>query len=304
MNKYLSRKCPCCNSSEIQKDIVKAPKDANNFELEQLKKYWNGFFKEKAIFSYVRCLGCGLLYCPIFFTNKQLEILYEQMPANMDEVPLNALFKTQYGYFKYLKKYSRLHGNFLEIGPDIGLFTKSCVLEGNFSKFWLFEPNHSVENALKKVVKNKNFIIINEMFNFRDVPDNTIDVAIMIHVMDHLLDPLASLKQIRKKLKKDSHLLIVTHDESSLLRKLFNWRWPAFCLQHPQLFNKKSTREILNEADFNVVGQGKTTNYFKFSFLLRHLLWAFGFKINKTPDFYGLTIGLKLGNIISIATPK
>ena len=304
MSSYISRKCPCCNSVKTHRHSVKTPLDASELELDQLQNYWNGFFKEKAIFSYVRCISCGLLYCPIFFTNKQLEMLYEQMPANMDEVPLNSLSKTQYGYFKYLKKYSRLYGNFLEIGPDIGLFTKNCVLEGNFSKFWLFEPNHSVENALKKVVKNKNFKIINEMFNFRDVPDNSIDAAIMIHVMDHLLDPLATLKQIRKKLKKDSHLLIVTHDESSFLRKLFNWRWPAFCLQHPQLFNKKSTRKILNVANFNVVVQGKTTNYFKISFLLRHLLWALGFKVNKVPNFFGLTIGLKLGNIITIATTK
>ena len=42
----------------------------------------------------------------------------------------------------------------------------------------------------------------------------------MIQVLDHLLDPIATLTELRAKLLPDAKLLIVTHNEQSLLRKM------------------------------------------------------------------------------------
>ena len=226
------------------------------------------------------------------------------MPANMDEVPLSALIKTQGGYFNFLKKNSTLSGDFMEVGPDIGLFTDFAVKKGNYNKFWLFEPNIGVKDALQSVVSSKKFSIIHKMEDFSEVKDNSIDTIVIIHVMDHLLDPLPYLKSIKKKLKSDGSLLIVTHNEKSLLRYIFKGKWPAFCLQHPQLYNLKTTSKLLSQAGFECVDQGRTRNYFKISFLIKHVLWAIGLKIKYIPDFFGLTLGLKLGNIITIAKQK
>lgn len=286
------------------RNLVETPKRAEDQALEDLTQSWNGFFKEKVIFSYARCDGCGLLYCPDFFTQPQLEKLYSQMPPNMDEVPRVALESTQYAYFKHLRETSPLEGAFLEIGPDIGLFTEHCVREGAFSEYWLFEPNRGVKAVLESVVGKQKSHVIHEMTNFDSIPDESISVAVMIHVMDHLLDPISTLSDLRKKLKKDARFLIVTHDESSMLRKFFGWRWPAFCLQHPQIYNPKTTKELLRLAGYDVVAQHKTVNHFKVSFLLKHALWALGLKVKWVPGFFGLTVGLKLGNILTIASPS
>lgn len=302
IKKYLQkRSCPCCNGKKFSKKTIHSPLDGATVNFNTLEKSWNGFFKEKVIFSYARCLDCGLLYCPNFFTETALNKLYSQMLPNMEEVPISALVKTQYGYFKTLKKHSNLTGNMLEIGPDIGLFTQHCVNEGKFSKYWLFEPNVLVENHLRRVVNDKPSFIHNKMFDFKVIPDNSINTVVAIHVMDHLLDPVRLLKDLKKKLTKNSRLLIVTHDESSLIRRLFGWRWPAFCLQHPQIYNNKSLENLLQKSGFYLIEQRKTTNYFKISFLLKHFLWACGLKFKKVPDFFGWTVGLKLGNIITIA---
>jgi hypothetical protein len=302
MNLFSKRPCPVCGSSKISKNIISTHKKAENLNFNSLKPYWNGFFKEKIIFSYARCNSCSLIYAPKFFSNNQLAKLYSQMSANMDIVPRNVLQKTQYGYFTYLKKNSPLIGNFMEIGPDIGLFTKFCVTEGNFKKFWLFEPNKAVRKNLIKVVNNNEFHIIDEMTNFKAVPANSIDAVVGIHVIDHLLDPVKILKNLSVKMKSSAKLLIVTHDEQSLLRRIFGWRWPAFCLQHPQIYNRSTVRSLLNASGFNVVGQYKTVNYFKLSFLLKHFFWALGIKIKSIPNFGDFTLGLKLGNIVTIAT--
>ena len=302
-NIFLSRVCPVCGQGAPAHNLIEAPRRAEDLGFEDLTQSWNGFFKEKTIFSYARCAGCGLLYCPTFFNEAQLEVLYGQMPANMDEVPLAALTNTQYGYFKSLKKSSPLEGGFIEIGPDIGLFTQHCVREGSFDQYWLFEPNRAVKAVLEGVVKGRRSQVIHEMFNFSTVPDGSVSAAVIIHVMDHLLDPVAILSELRKKLTVDARLLTVTHDESSLLRRIFGWKWPAFCLQHPQIYNLKTTRSLLQKAGFEVLEQHKTVNHFKLSFLVKHLLWAVGIKVNKVPSFWDVTVGLRLGNILTIASP-
>ena len=129
---FLSRTCPVCGGAPPPAVEVRSETSAESLDFTALVPYWNGFFKEKVFFPYSRCRGCGLLYAPIFFNRSQLERLYAQMEPNMSEVPLEALRRTQYGYFEALKSCSHLEGGFIEVGPDIGLFTENCVREGRF----------------------------------------------------------------------------------------------------------------------------------------------------------------------------
>ncbi len=302
---FLSRNCPACGApaSAAKRDTSSEPA-AEVTRYPELVPIWNGFFKEKVFFSYKRCSNCGLLYAPIFFTPSQLEELYAQMPSNMDLVPVEALRKTQKGYFDVLKAHSALTGGYIEIGPDVGLFTENCVREGSFDRYWLFEPNRDVGPALTAAMQGKPHEIIHDMFGFSAVPEGAAGAAVMVHVLDHLLDPVATLRELRQKLSPSACLVIVTHDESSMLRRLFGKRWPAFCLQHPEIYNPRSMRRLLDIAGFEVLELRKTVNVFPVQFLLRHLLWALGWKVKNVPSFGGVTVGLKLGNMITIATPK
>lgn len=301
---YLRRNCPICQVKNKYTIEVSSKQRAEDFNYDSLMPYWNGFFKEKIFFSYARCGVCEILYAPIFYQINQLETLYKQMPPNMDLVPMDALVKTQRGYFKELKKYSSLKNGYIEIGPDIGIFTENCSREGEFNNYWLCEPNKAVASALAESVGKNKFTIIEDMFGFKNIPDNSAGVAVMIQVLDHLLDPVATLTALKAKLVPNAKLLIVTHNEQSLLRKIVGWRWPAFCLQHPQIYNSNTIAKLLETAGYKIDSINKTRNYFELSFLIKHLLWGFGIKIKSVPKFFNITIGLKLGNIVTIATPK
>ena len=301
---YLRRNCPICQKRTDTSIEVSSKQRAEELSFENLIPYWNGFFKEKIFFSYARCHACGLLYTPIFYRPDQLSALYEQMAPNMDVVPMAALLKTQNGYFQTLKKNSTLLNGYIEIGPDIGIFTKNCSKEGGFDNYWLCEPNKEAADALAKSVGNNKYTIIENMFSFNQIPNQSAGAAVMIQVLDHLLDPVSTLSELREKLLPDAKLLIVTHNEQSLLRKIVGWRWPAFCLQHPQIYNQNSIIKLLEMAGYKVNSIEKTRNYFEVSFLLKHLLWAFGLKVASVPNFLNFTIGLKLGNIVTIAAPR
>ena len=301
---YLSRPCPICGSKPPGKPEISSEIPAETKSFDSLVPYWNGLFKEKVFFSYYRCGTCGLLYTPTFFRADQLEQLYAQMPPNMDVVPTASLERTQRGYFDALRAAAPLNGGFIEIGPDVGLFTRNCVKDGKFDEYWLFEPNRDVEPALRSALGDKKFHIIRDMFGFSQVPDGAASVAVMVHVMDHLLDPVSTLRELKAKLAPGGNVMLVTHDEASLLRRLTGWRWPAFCLQHPEIYNLETMRKLFEAAGYEVAYQSKTVNYFPVSFLLKQLLWALGFRINSVPSFGQIAIGLKLGNMLTIGTPK
>jgi hypothetical protein len=299
---YIKRLCPICRVNTSTKITVQSKENAEQIPLEGLMPHWNGFFKEKIIFSYVRCSKCKVLFTPVFFSSLQLQTLYAQMPPNMNEVPQHALKKTQLGYVKTLESHSGdSRYDYVEIGPDTGLFVSQLMARAEHRKYWLFEPNQGVVEQLSRVMSGKDFHIINDMFGFDTIPNGSASTIVMVHVLDHLLDPLDVLKTLRDKMNPLGRLLIVSHDESSFLRKLLGVRWPAFCLQHPQLFSRKTTEQLLLKAGFSIVTQKKTINYFKISFLLKHFLWALGLKINYVPQLGDATLGLKLGNIITIA---
>jgi hypothetical protein len=300
-NDFSHRNCPICNRDTPEATVASTP-PAESMNLEELTPYWNGFFKKKVFFSYQRCAQCQLLYCPTFFSGEQLENLYKQMPDNTAGIPLSAMQRTQHGYFRSLKEFSKLDGNYLETGPDIGLFTENCINEGNFNKYWLFEPNREVWPQLENVTSGVETHISPEMFGFSSVPDKAVSAAVMIHVLDHLLDPLTILQKLHEKLTSNAILIVVTHDESSLLAKLTKAGWPAYCLQHPQLYNPVSIGKLMNAAGFKVLDVQKTANYFPVTYLAKHLLWALGMRMN-IPQVGALQLPLKLGNILTVATP-
>ncbi len=299
------RPCPTCGSqAETSPCAVKSLPPGESFSFNDLKPYWNKTLKDRIFLSYHRCNRCGLLYCPRYFSQAQLNELYAGMLDNTAGVSLDILRQTQKGYFDVLKKFSPLHGDYLEVGPDIGLFVQYCVNEGSFEKFWLFEPNTSVQDALSNAARGKDFHIVPSMLNTDLVPDQRVSVVVMVHVLDHLLDPVGTLRALLKKLPPSAVLLFVTHDESSLLARVTGRRWGAYSLEHPQLLNSKSVTHLMHAAGYKVLTVQKTHNYFPLSFLFNYLMHMLGLHSTRYPFTRDHTLRLKLGNIVTIASPR
>ena len=307
LKKYSKRSCPSCHMDDkIVNSKISSPYPSELLSFRVNKETWTGLFykKTKSFFSYYKCSNCKTIYAPEHYTKQQLNNLYKKIALNMDQVPSKLLKKTQYGYFQLLQKWSDLKGDYLEVGPDIGMFTQYCAQKGSFNYYWLFEPNSLVKSKLSKALGNRNHRIYPTFDKINKIDNNSLSTVILIHVLDHLLEPQKILKQLRKKMIPGARVLIVTHDESSILRKIFGWRWLGFCQQHPQLFNFKTTNSILNRSGFKVLEQRKSKNYYECSFLLNNLLWVVGFKTYKLPKWLNISVGLNFGNIITIASAE
>jgi len=94
-------------------------------------------------------------------------------------------------------------------------------------------------------------------------------------------------------------LLIVTHNEASLLRRVLGAKWPPFCLQHPQVYSPASITRLIADAGYRQIEVGPTRNYFPIGFLIRQAAWTVGIKLDAVP-LPTVPVGLKLGNIVSV----
>jgi SAM-dependent methyltransferase len=293
------RDCPGCGSRRCAIDVSSKPA-AERLSIEELRPFWAGFHDRRAFFSYHRCQDCGLLFAPTFFADDQLAELYSNLAPNMDMVPSSAIAATQRGYLEVAARQASLDGGYLEIGPDVGYIAADAARAGRFDHFWLFEPNRAVHGQLAGAVAPHPCSIFAEMVDLSPVPDGSIGLAVMIQVLDHLLDPVGILREIRRKLRPDGTLMIVTHNEQSLMRKVLGRRWPAFCLQHPHVFNPDTIGDMLRRTGYPNVKVERTTNYFPIDFLVWQAGLAMGVKLNRLP-LPKASIGLKLGNIITMA---
>lgn len=299
MSEFLTRNCPSCG--EVRSDVeVSSNPPAESLSVEALRPFWEGIHSQKLFFSYSRCQTCDLLFTPRFFDDAQLEELYSHLAPNMDVVPTAAIDATQRGYFEVAARTARLDGGYLEVGPDVGYVAGHAARRGDFDAFWLFEPNRAVHARLADAVAPHRSQVFADMEDLSPVPDGSIGLAAMIQVLDHLLDPVAMLRQVRTKLRPGGTLMIVTHNEASLLRKVVGGRWPPFCLQHPQLFSPASITGMLQRADYGEIKVGRSANYFPVDFLVRQAALAVGVNLDRLP-LPKAVLGLRLGNMITLA---
>jgi len=299
---YLRRsRCPCCGKDfGASRPVVASQPPAEGLTIAEHGRFLSGYSAKRVFFSYYRCESCGVLFCPTYYTQAQLERLYGRQAENMAEVPVETRRLTHAEYVRLTIRHSPMDGGFLELGADIGLFAEQCVELGRFDKLWLYEPNVTVHDELRRRIGPRNAVIRSDSFAATDVPAESVSTAALIHVLDHLLEPRAMLENVRRCLQPNGVVLVVTHDCASPLARLLGRRWPPYTLQHPQLFSRQSLRRTLEHAGLEVLEIVGVRNFFSATHLMRAGLAIFGLP-DALPDWRRPVLGLPLGNMAAVA---
>lgn len=299
---WLRRSCPVCSSFSISKKPVgRAHTPAETLTFDEVKNSFVGLRKDQIFFSYYRCLVCHLLYAPYYFNKDQLDELYREMPDNLMGEDKATISKTQAGYVNWVKFRIKDVKRFLELGPDIGLVGKEVVHLFAPDSAFMIEPNLAVYAELKKsLFPTKDIHIYRDL---QELPkEMEVDMVAGIHVYDHLLDPVGDLKTIRNASMKSAHLLIVVHNENSMLRKMMGSKWPPFCLQHPQLFNPMTLEHLLLNAGWKIREVSKSVNWWHLNHFAKMGSDVVGIPSAWTRFLPKFQFPVKLGNIIALAS--
>ncbi len=299
---FFRSSCPFCGADSLSaKPFMRSHPAAEELDFGEHKIFYSGYASQRVFFTYYQCLSCSGLFCRTYFTQVQLGELYAHQGENNASVPVACRERTMQDYFSLLQRHSRLDGNFLEIGPDTGLFTRCCRRQGRFEQFWLYEPNVEVHETLRNNMEGTSFTLRESPYVRSDIPPENLSTAVLIHVLDHLLDVKATLDDVRHNLIRGGILFVVTHDVASLLARVMGRRWPPYTLQHPQLYSPTSMRRSLEGHGFEILEIMKCTNYFPMAYLFRSLLAVLGVKIGNMTCSESSGIAIKLGNIATVA---
>ena len=297
---WIKRNCPSCGLDNLPKyPEVKSPLSAESLSFAEVSKLFIGIRKDQVFFSYYRCKSCKLLFCPWYFSQSQLDELYAIMPDNSMGNEKKALLKTQRSYVKKLSKDIHKVKSYLEIGPDIGLVANRIIEKFNPDRSLLIEPNLNIHEELKKNTSDGSEVRV--AISLIDSDSYNPDLTVGVHVYDHLLLPSIELRDIFEKSDNKSTIAIVIHNESSFLRKILNKKWPPFCLQHPQIYNKKTIKNLLIQCGWSEIKISTTTNWYYLDNLLKLASNIIGLNdklVSWVPKFQ---VPVKLGNIIVVA---
>ena len=298
----VDRGCPNCRSHDAAKTAVRAELPAEALSTEELGRRWRGFYPVSCFFTYSRCPHCGQMYAPRYLSPPALDSLYGSMSDNIHSGDAASSGSTQANYVKMIARHAPKGARYLEIGPDTGLLTREIGRRYHVEAAFLVEPNREAWPQLEKCFPPGVARIAPDISAFDTlIDDGSLDLAVGIHVLDHLLEPAKTLAWIERKLAPGGVVAAVVHNEGSLLARVLGRRWPAFCMQHPELFNPRTLSGLLERAGFKPRRVLRTANYFPIGYLISHGLLAL-LKVKVDLGFLRLPIRLKLGNIMAIAS--
>jgi len=194
----------------------------------------------------VRCRACGLVYTNprpagrrIFQGySKAVDVDYASEDSSRS---INAHMSLQ-----TIKKFVQ-RGELLDVGCSTGYFLNAARLYFETSGIEL--SHWAVTFAREKLKLNVKEGIIEEA----SFPEDHFDVVTMNDVIEHLTDPMATLRKIHSITKPGGLLYIVTPNISSLTAKILRRKWWGLRPAHLYYFSKDTLTASLEKVGFEVV---------------------------------------------------
>jgi len=92
----------------------------------------------------------------------------------------------------------------------------------NFSHLAFIEISEKRIEELSKLFDGKNVEILTKNLGYEDLrwSENTFDLAVMVDVIEHLIDPIRLCKEIHRVLKRGGFLLIGTPNIAKITRRI------------------------------------------------------------------------------------
>jgi SAM-dependent methyltransferase len=172
-------------------------------------------------------------------------------------------------------------GLVLEVGCGMGFMLDYYRQDG--WKVLGVEPNVGYCQYIEEEMKIE---VIPKILEEAEVPDATADLVILLHVIEHVPSPTATLREIFRVLKPGGHLLMETPRYDSLTFKLLGRRERSVsCNGHIYFFTTETLRKEAEKAGFEAVKLQLVGR----SLSMERLLWNFGVMSKSTTVQAGLS---------------
>jgi SAM-dependent methyltransferase len=125
-------------------------------------------------------------------------------------------------------------------------------------------------------------------------------------VLDHLPDPLDTLKLILETLKPGGSICIAVHNVKSISATLLRSKSPIFDVEHTYLYSKKTLKLLLEKAGYSEIEIRHYKNSYSLAYLFHLLPLSRRFKSKLLNSNYGqllrrVRLTVPLGNMWAVA---
>jgi 2-polyprenyl-3-methyl-5-hydroxy-6-metoxy-1,4-benzoquinol methylase len=223
---------------------------------------------ESAHYQINRCNRCSLLYSSPIFEPNEVQLLYtesehDNLASKMGGEERNVR-RTMELYYGLARPHLSGRERILDVGCDTGIILETARGDG-FRELYGIEP---VPVAAAEAERIPGAHISTRFYEDEQYPDAYFDLITLIHVLDHLVDPINVLEKAWTQLKPGGVIVAVVHNSGSLVANVLGERFPAYNLYHHYFFDKRALRRLFRRGDFEVLRAGPTFNCYSLGFFL------------------------------------
>ncbi len=289
----IATECPICESLGNSVPVYPSNVDESSFSTEIFSARR---LPDRRHYRWVRCNKCTLLRSdPVL--DVDLEKLYVESTFDYS-TEVDGLKKT---YFNLVKKalVGRHFGkSIFEVGGGNGFFLEAAK-DGGFAEVAGVEPSTEAINAARADIKP---YMIASMMKPDVLRSNSFEVGTMFHTLDHLSDPVATLKDCMEALESGGVFVVAIHNERSWSARLMGERSPIIDVEHTHLYTRKSGEALFRKIGFIDVRSGAYNNHYSLAYILHLIPISRSFRKRVLESWAGTLLGkikvvVPLGNM-------
>ena len=201
----------------------------------------------------IQCINCNFITANISLTAEDIRVLYGAEYFSGEEYAdyigdKKVIQRNLSNWLNIIRKY-RESGILVEIGSAYGFFLELASKHFQVSGY---EVSESAATYSNNVVNVKTYNM--DFLDDRKIDANSVDVAVMWDVIEHLPNPSTIIEKLQQVLKPNGHLFITTGDIDSKLAKSQGSRWRMIHPpSHLQYFSKNTLTKLFNSKGFEVI---------------------------------------------------
>src|SRR5271165_5021252 len=249
----------------------------------------------------VRCNRCGLMYAsprakvPDYVEIATYDPAFDPFRPDDSRTLKERLQVNDYDRTRALL--NRLYpqrGRLLEVGSSLGYLLDVFKKDG-----WDVMGVEPFYQACRHSREELGLEVKNAILETAGLPDASFDVVLLNHVIEHIDDPLRTLRLVNRILKPAGHFVIETPRYDTLMFKLLGRRERSLaCSGHIYFFTTQTLKNLYEAAGFKTV----RLDYVGRSLTAERLLYNLGLisrspKIKRTLDQLSHRLGLKTWNL-------
>jgi 2-polyprenyl-3-methyl-5-hydroxy-6-metoxy-1,4-benzoquinol methylase len=253
----------------------------------------------KQHFRIMECVRCGLVYSNPILPHDAIYQLYEQCPF-IQEQQLENMRRDYRCELERLLPLLPARQRLLEVGCSSGFFLKAVQP--------LFDEVRGVElgeEAIRHADPSVRPNIVNAPFSADLFPPGSFDVVCFFQILDHLLDPVQTIRDACQLLKPGGLVVLLNHNIRSWFPRVLGERCPMYDVEHIYLFDQKTVSQLLQKTGFEVVEVRNVANGYTLDYAVKMFPFPNALKSGLLGAIRGLGISqfrfrLPGGNMLSV----